>query len=292
MNDYRVFLAEEVRNWTEAERLQRLQIEWHRQRSREALARPVEPADAAQCHEIRTLATALHEFGEIQRELGRAECVSSYQEAMGLFGLIADQSGALVCAFNLSKAYRNLEKLRDLDQAESWLRRSLELIDEGDMRRAQATTQLGAIAYSRFKEIAHNPESQSNAIRYLNDALQYYRHARELLPSNAVNDLRVVHMQMGVIYSSAGEFDRALTEWQAAIRYAELADDRFAAGEIRSNMAMALAQQGRFVDARAYAMAAVRDFETFGQRAIAEIEKANELLATIDQLIGPSQNAE
>jgi len=107
-------------------------VDWDRRSAALALARPVAELKSRELHTIRTLAVSLHDLGQIRRELGRAECVSVYEEALELSERIGERAGAGICAFNLGNAFQDLPALRDLDQAERWYRRSLELHDERD----------------------------------------------------------------------------------------------------------------------------------------------------------------
>jgi rhamnose utilization protein RhaD (predicted bifunctional aldolase and dehydrogenase) len=76
---------------------------------------------------------------------------------------------------------------------------------------------------------------------------------------------------------------RALEHYQQAIHYVETAGNFFQAGGMRYNVALMLAQQNRLADARAYAEAALRNFQVYGNRAAADIEKTQRLLALINQ---------
>ncbi len=160
VTEYRVRLAMQARQWAEAERLQRVRVEWNRQRAASALAAPPNALDDAQRHVIRTLAVSVEQLGHIQREQGKRECVTAYEEAANLLQRIGNKPEAIV-AFNLGCAYMDIPALRDLAQAERWYRRALELFDERDHNgRARALGQLGLVACERFQEAhaANKPE--------------------------------------------------------------------------------------------------------------------------------------
>lgn len=172
VTEYRVQLAMQARQWAEAERLQRVRVEWNRQRAASALAAPPNALDDAQRHVIRTLAVSVEQLGHIQREQGKRECVTAYEEAANLLQRIGNKPEAIV-AFNLGCAYMDIPALRDLAQAERWYRRALELFDERDHNgRALALGQLGLVACERFQEAraANKPEEELlqhlNAVRY------------------------------------------------------------------------------------------------------------------------------
>ncbi len=288
---YRTQLSREARQWQEAERLQIAQVNVLRQRAAPALAVPPNALDDAQRNAIRTLAVSLEVMGNIQREQSKPECAKTYQEAIPLCQRIGDKPEEAIIAFNLGHAYLTLPALRDLAQAERWYRRSLELHDARDsLGCGKCTITLGNVAYERFKEARDAdvrakhyfrlPTNENNASP-LQDAVKFYQQALDLLPPNAVNDLAVAHNQLGVIYKNAGDLDRALPHYREAIRYTEATGNLYQAGQIRFNVALALANAGRLADAREYALAALRNYETFGDRAAEEIERTRRLVAQL-----------
>jgi tetratricopeptide (TPR) repeat protein len=218
------------------------------------------------------------------REQGKPECVKFYEEAISIKERIDNRTGAAVTAFNLGHAYKNIPALRDLAQAEHWYRRDLELTDKSDyLGRAQTIMQLGQVAHERFQEARAAGAAEAEQLQHLNAALNDYQQALALLPTNAVNDLAVTHNQLGLIYQDAGQTARALEHYQQSARYEEQQDNFYGAGQTRYNVALMLAQQNRLADARAYAQAALRNFQVYGSRAAAEIEETQRLLAAINQ---------
>ncbi len=286
VTQYRVWLAEEAREWAEGERLQRLCVEWTRRRAIPALKLDANGLDDTQRNAIRTLAVALNLLADLQRKRQRAECVATYEEALPLYEHIDDRPTAAITAFNLGHAYMEIPSVRDFGRAEEWYQRSLELTDERDrVGRAQSLGQLGLVAFERFKEARANNHPDAEVLDYLNASLQSYLQALHLLPPDAVDDLAVTHNQLGLIYNNAGDVDRALPHYRECIRYYEASGNLHGAGQTRFNVAVALSGARRLVDAREYALAALRNFETFGGAAAEEIHKAQQLLAQIEQAI-------
>ncbi|MES1241351.1 MAG: tetratricopeptide repeat protein [Acidobacteriota bacterium] len=282
VTEYRVRLAHEERQWAEAERLQTILVGWSRQNADPALARPVEELTSGERNAIRTLTVSLASLGHIRRELGRKDCVPAYQEALEFSERIGGRVEAAICAFNLGHAFKDLSTLRDLDQAERWYRRSLELREERDrMGRGGCLAQLGFVAYERFKE-AHSSESpEEELLRYLDEAVGHYHKALELFPGDAVNNLAVIHNQLGLIYGAAGDLDRAVQHFREAVRRFEEGGDRYNAGLARHNVAVDFLAADRRADALEYAAAALRGFESFGERAAEDIERTRRLIAKI-----------
>ena len=284
---YRVRLADQARQWPEAERLQRIRVDWDRAKSAAALAREPDALDDKDRHWIRTLGVSVQTLGAIQRQLGEPECAESFRESLELMERSGDQPGAAVSAFNLGHAYKNVDALRDLEEAERWYRRSLELFDKRDrLGQGGCWGQLGSVAYERFKEAQNSGESETELLRHLNEALAGYQQALELHPENAVDQLAVAHHQLGEIYRSAGDIDRALPHFRQSIAFEESQGNRYGAGQTRFNVALALAGSGRFADAREYARAALRDVESYGAGSSALVEKTKQLIAQIERDLG------
>jgi tetratricopeptide (TPR) repeat protein len=82
-----------------------------------------------------------------------------------------------------------------------------------------------------------------------------------MFPKHAITDRGIVHNQLGNICLGAGDIDRALHHYQKAIRYKEQAGDAFGAGQTRYNVAITLFEADRLADARAYAEAALANFQ-------------------------------
>jgi tetratricopeptide (TPR) repeat protein len=183
--------------------------------------------------------------------------------------------------------------LRDPGQAERWYRRSLELREEGDrLGRGKCMGQLGLVAYGRFEEARKAGRPEDEVLRHLNEAARFYHEALNLFPEDALNDLAVTHNQLGNIYDDAGDLERALLYYSESIRYRESAKDVYGAAQTRVNVAVALANSGRFTDALAYAQEALRNYQTFGDRAADKIQKTQGLIAIIEQYLATQKGGE
>jgi tetratricopeptide (TPR) repeat protein len=102
-------------------------------------------------------------------------------------------------------------------------------------------------------------------------------------PKDAVADLATAHNQLGGIYYAAGQMDRALYHYNQSIRYEEQRGNLYGAGQTRFNVAIVLESAGRFQDALSYARAALRNYQTYGNRAAADIQNAKNLIARIEE---------
>jgi tetratricopeptide (TPR) repeat protein len=282
VTEYRVHLAKKERLWTEAERLQTVHVNWSRQHTAHALVRPLEELEGGERNAIRSLSASLELLGHIRSEIGREDCVPAYEEALELAERLGDRAGAATCAFNLGHLFKDLPALRDLDQAERWYRRSLELFEERDwLGHSGCWHQLGMVVYERFREARAARKPKEKLLQHLNEAARLCHQALDLLTPDAVNDLAATHNELGRIYDEAGDLDRAVQHYREAIQLFEQAGDLFHAAQVRFNVAVTFAGTDRRADALEYAEAALRGFESYGERAAELIERARGLIAKI-----------
>ncbi len=283
--EYRVGVAQNARQWPEAERLQQIRVEWDRRRASPAIGLSPERLGPAQRHAIRLVAISLRELGEIQRELSQPNCVQSYNESYELALRIDDRPGMSGAAYNLGKAYTNLPSFRNLDEAERWYWRSLEMLSKDDeLRRSRCLHQLGIVSQERFREAREAHRPQQELLKRLNAGLRLYLEALELTPPDAIADLAATHSQLAAIYEIAGDVDRSLEHFQKCIGYMEASGNVYGGALTRFNVGLTLARRGRFADAKEYALAALRGFQSFGDRANEDVTRTRKLMAAIDSL--------
>jgi tetratricopeptide (TPR) repeat protein len=250
VTEYRVHLARERRAYGGAERLQRLRVvDWERKRAQPALETAPETPNDAQQNAIRSLAVSVHEFAEIQRKKGDPACVGPYGESFDLAGAIGDTTLQGICAFNIGGAYLGDEvaDLKDLDEAERWCQKSLELRPQGDaLDRGKSIGELGGVALRRFLDARGAQRPVEEFAHHLAQAAQFYEQALEMTPQTAITDRGIIHNQLGAIYGNAGDADRALYHFRQDIRYKEQDGDLFGAGQTRRNVALTLKGGGRW----------------------------------------------
>jgi tetratricopeptide (TPR) repeat protein len=289
LTDYRVAIAQAGRDWTAALRLQRALVDHVRREAATAQATAPDRRTDADRHRIRTLAVAEEALGSILREQQDPGCVTHYERAADLARAIEDRKEESVVAFNLGHAYLDIPSLRDLDRAEYWYRRDLDLTDEQDrVGRARTIGQLGMVARGRFGDARAAGQPESTLLEHVNAAAAAYRQALDLLPADAVPDRATVHHQLGNVCVDAGELDTALTHYQQSIRLREVTGDRYGAGQARHNVAVVLAGAGRTGDALLYARAALADFAPYGDGAAAATEHVRRLIALLDPPAEPT----
>jgi tetratricopeptide (TPR) repeat protein len=284
---YRVRLAMETLDWERAARLQHARVEWDRQRATPLRERPADTLSSSERNTLRSLAVSLGQLGDIQRQQGSAECAASYEEAIIIRQQIGDTAGEAINAFNLGHAYLTIPALRDLDAAERWYRRSLELRAEGDnFYKATSLGQLGYVAWERFTEAKAAGKEKAVLVEHLNAALKFYQQALAMIPPDAVNDLAAIHNQLGNIYRDAEKMDAALHHYREAIRYEEMQGNHYGAAKTRYNVALTLRDMGNLDDALLYARAAVEGFARYGAGAADMVALAERLVGEIEGEMG------
>jgi tetratricopeptide (TPR) repeat protein len=102
-----------------------------------------------------------------------------------------------------------------------------------------------------------------------------------MFPETAITDRGTTHNQLGNIYQDADDIDHALCHYRHAIRYKEQIGDLFGAGQTRYNAALALFRADLFDDARAYAEAALANFQAFGELAADLVQRTERLIVDI-----------
>src|SRR5262249_19375799 len=120
---------------------------------------------------------------------------------------------------------------------------------------------------------------------YLNTAVFHRLKALDLTPVEHLHDRAIDHRSLGNIYSEAGEIETALNHHQKAIKNYEDSEDRYGAAATRRNAAITLANAGRLDEALLYCRAALRDFESLGPVATADIQEIQSFIARLEQSI-------
>ncbi|HEV2854341.1 MAG TPA: CHAT domain-containing protein [Thermoanaerobaculia bacterium] len=279
---YRVRLAHEERRWSDAERLQERIVAWVRRRAAPFLDRPVTELEEEERNVLKRLGTSLNELGHIRLELGQADCVPAYEEALSIADRIGNRTDAAVYAVSLGRAFLKLPGLQDLDQAEHWFQKSLDLRVEADrLGRGSTLADLGSIALRRFQLALAAGQPLEESFSHLYRAANLYQDSLDWTPPDVAGDLAVLHNQLAMIYQGMGDVESSLSHSRQAILEHERTGNLFAASQSRSNTAVTLLIADRRADALEYAEAALRGFEGYGEKAAEEIERTRQLIAKI-----------
>ncbi len=222
VTEYRVAILRQDRHWEEAERLQRLYVDWAYGRVAACLDRDPDTLTDTDRNRARSYGAGLFELAAIQRGQGSTECVDGYMDAYELYRKFDFPVEAGTCAYALGQAHKDIDGDSGLDEAERWFRLSLDTLPgRASLHRASVHSELGAVARLRFDEAREADAPQATLLEHLNGALRAYHEALDMFPQEAADERAVVHNQLGLVYDGAGDLDQALHHFQEAVRYAD-----------------------------------------------------------------------
>lgn len=284
INYYRVKLAEQAMHWEEAERLQNEQVEWKLKNVYPILQKSVNSLSDSDKNLIRNTSVSLHTLGQIRRKLNKKECLLHYELSYTLANKINEKSLASTCAFNLGNAYSSISLIKNLDQAEGWYLRSLDLLNKEDkVLRSKCFGELGTVYRDRALEAAGKPEQKENCFQNIEKAMNCYQTGLSLIPVEDVSTLAKCHNQIANLHLYMHSYEDASDYYIKAIKYHEKAEDIYSAAQTRLNMSIALFHRCRFEEAMDYAQSALRGYKSITNSHISEtgIKKAEKFITVI-----------
>jgi tetratricopeptide (TPR) repeat protein len=275
MMSYRVRNARYQRNWNEAERLQRRLTDW---RTRSGSDRHDENFIILRARDLENLANAL-------LEQGKRECLNVYKDAMEMYSRV-DPSKAAGCAYRIGNAFTDLPALRDLDKAEEWYLRSIQLARENDaLGRSLPLGALGQVAFHRGTE-ALQAMRVEESFGHLMNSIERTKQALLILPSDYVEHRALLQNKLSACYSMLGSHQDALSYNRQAIAGFEACGMPFQAARARFLAAVILKRLHRYGDALEYARYAhsmLRSLTTLDPGAAEVLRATEKLLVELQQ---------
>ncbi len=301
---YRVnILKDDERDLAKAGALQQKVVELDRRQAAAVLALPEDmPLSEIQRHRLSRLGACVGTLGQIELEAGSPECVRHFEEARSVCRRAEDKPGEEITEFNLGHAYKDIAGIRDLDAAEAAFRRSLMLCAPNDaLGRSKSLKEIASVHHLRFRDARALKEADDVLLRHLQEAENHLLDAMRLCPRDALPVLGNQHNLLGVVYQDAGNIRDAKLHYEKAAQYHEKEGDHHAAGSTRFNIALMYAKaagregaSGRRADllksARAYAEAALRDFQYYQGRAAKDEADTGKLITLIDEWLANPPN--
>jgi hypothetical protein len=283
VTSHRMQVAQNARDWPTATALQTALIAWDRARTAAVLAAPADSLTVAQRNQIRNLAAALNQLGNLLIDQEDHDCLPSLQEALALDQRIGDRAAEAAAAGALGNAYVHVPGLVDLDQAEHWYRYSLSLRADDRVGRVKSLGALGTLARQRLDDAGAAGEPQPVLLRHFNAALDNYQQALDLTSASDHEYRAILENQLGVLFRRTGDVRRALGHYQRSIQHKEARGDVYGAGTTRYNIALLLAGADRVGDALHYARAALDSFLQAGAGAADLADRTRQLIAELEQ---------
>lgn len=298
--EYRVDLARyHDRDLPRAAVLQERRIAYDRQQVAPTLSLPIDvPLDTEQCNRIRSFGASVFTLGQILMDQRNPGCVAAYEEVLHHMHRIQDAAGEAVAYYNLGQAYRTIPAIRNLEAAEAAYERSLALHKSNDsLGRSRCIKEIGMVHHDRFNESRRRLEPAETIMKHAQMAERHYCQAIALCPTDAFTELGPFHIQLGNLHAEVGRTEQAREDYERAIQDFEQTDNCFHAGQARLCMAsmylhasgqaaaIRLRQRDLLHRAKAYAQAALRDFQHYQGRVDEDEAKAQQLLTRIDQAL-------
>ena len=274
-----------------AEKLQRLCLIWDREQVSPFLDEAVETLQESQKATLERYALSLYRMGGVVRRQGFPE-PNIDEEAVNLEERLGAKETASRWAFELGLEYTDNASLRNLESAERWLQRSLELKEEDDRPgKGACCAELGRISWERFGEARKANRLQAALLRFLNDARQHYLRALENDPPDDWAHLAAHNQELGHICFSLGDLGRALPYYRESIRYFERGGNTEEVAQTQFALALSLRDANRMVEARKFAQDACSNFKKLPDRDPELMKRAERSLESIEQKIGEAKQA-
>jgi tetratricopeptide (TPR) repeat protein len=290
LNGYRVDLAVENGDWHTAERLSLMAVNWSRRNASQILTKPTEHLSEAEQAVLMNVVSSFDQLGRVLTNQGKVEAISAYSEAFELASRIGNDLLAAMAAYSSGTCYLTIPDARNLDEAETWYRRSLGLHPEGHLLgRAKVVGQLGAIELARLDEGFSTEARQEELDNHLRMAEQYYLEVLRLIPGNAVRDIAVTHGQLGIVYRKAGQGERSIYHLREALRRWSDLEDRLTTAKMQFQIALIYADAGQFFPALDYARSALRSVQSAPDATEAAIDDARRLTSQLENLIASKE---
>ena len=142
---------------------------------------------------------------------------------------------------------------------------------------------LGQVALARFEDARAAGEARPVLLEHLNAALRSYQQSLDLTPADDHRTRGITENQLGNVFSRTRDTGQALRHYQRAIQHQEAYGDIYGAGQVRNNIAMLLADDGRIGDALHYARAALDNYQQAGPGAADSADLARQFIADLEQ---------
>jgi tetratricopeptide (TPR) repeat protein len=288
------------RDFVKAAELQKKLVALVRQQAASALAVPdgVE-LKWDQQNQLRTLSVNNVLLGQILLEEEDVECVPLFQEAIRLFQRISDKAAEAIAQFNLGHAYLKISSIRDLDAAETAYQRSLDLRVSTDvLGRSKCIKHIGMVHHDRYMNAVEEGASPEMLEKYTTAAEGCYLEALRLRPSSATAEMGPMYGQLANLYSDMGKIEEARENYEKAAQFNEMTGNRYGAGVTRTNLAMLFFKEAvnhsgtsqertNLLRSKAYAEAALQDFEYYQGHAAADEARTQHILDQLNSILGP-----
>jgi tetratricopeptide (TPR) repeat protein len=287
VEDLRAIAAGQAHNFSEAERIASQLVAEYSSIVAPFRSLPTSHLSHLQRLQLGTLAEALVRLGEYQSCLQKPECLAPLEEAYSIGTELGDANVQAMAAYYLGVAYDHVDAVKDLDKADRWYCKSLELRGTANPHEsAKCLHQRAGVAFERFKRASKEGDDRA-CFDLLNQGIDFINGAFSLTPPGSVDDLARMHCMAGLLLGNAFRIPEAREHYAKSIALDESQGNLFWASKTREFFAIDLARQGMIEESLQWAQAALDGFKTYGASAAREIEKME---GFIEQLVGAQEH--
>jgi tetratricopeptide (TPR) repeat protein len=277
---WQVDIARRYRRYDEAERLQRLRVDFDRKTCAEYLAREFKSLKPSEVERLHSFAVSTDLLGTILQDRQSPTCLEFFQESIDLSRRIGDRQMEALVEQHLGYAYRDLEEIQDYDASIHHFLRCVELLPSEDrVMRGKCYRELGNLDLMRLhKNLVTGGDELFEAIRR---GITFFLAALKELPEHAVDDRGHAHFSYGGLLHLGKMFDEAFAQYKEALKLAQRAQNENLFAGCCFNIASVLKDKSQFADAREYAKTALASYQSLqaNDRAV----EALQLLLQIEQ---------
>jgi tetratricopeptide (TPR) repeat protein len=276
--DWRVEIARKREGFNRAAHWQAVKVIWERKQA-ESGSSPGRKKEVTASASVR-LAQALGELAAIYRTMGSPKAIEAYQEAFQLAMATDQKRLASEYARQIAEAYVGIPVVRNYDQANEWVKKSLGLLNKRQqVERSLALATRGKINSEKFVQSVSENQPAEEKVKLLNAALESYFFALDTAPENADSERGNLHESIGYLYlQSDAQLEIAIEQYEMAIRCYEKTANTFQASKTRFNLAIALFLLNQRALSQDYALAALKGFDALGLDALVEYQKVSQFL--------------
>lgn len=239
-------------------------VHHHRQKAAPYLSgeRPLEEGH----EEVHNLSVMVDALGSVKAQLGSLECLQDVEEGLALAEKIGDDIQAAMACFNMGYCYRDVVKIRNLNQAIEWYAKALEKsVPQNQAFRGQVLAAIGETYQGLLEELSsEDPDFRKRKAQLQDKAARAFILALQELPDFAVERRAEASVNLGAMFVNAGLSAEALPLLEEGLKLARAArDEKFIATGLY-NLTAAFFNLRRDEDALVYAKAAIAAMPCLG----------------------------
>ena len=286
-----VELAMKTSSVRQALSLQNMATQAERERVKGFLKLPAANLSNSQKTTLASFAETLHRLASAHR----LNAKPSHQVEDQVFDL-ATRSGAVeqlsVWCLETGASYAESPTIRDLDRAELWLKRGLDLAEDRAALKAKFFALLGKIYWQRFREGRRNERPKAELAHHLAHASRSYERAIEHTRQDDPRRLSELCLCYADVHYSMGRIEQAISYYRQSLRHDVENGDACSAAKTRFNIAITLRDLGRLGEARKYATQAYNESVELGGLAPEHlVERSRRLIQLLERALFEKREA-